>query len=151
MIKKFFISVICTLAVAAGLAANVAAQGRHGHHSDWMLRRMIRELNLTDAQQTQIKSILQAEKAKIRPLRQQLRQNEQTENTAISGTFDETKARSFAGKQAQIVSDLMVERERMKSDLRRAHVRSTRQGPATHADTPAAADGKIFPAANAVG
>jgi Spy/CpxP family protein refolding chaperone len=82
-----------------------------------MLRRMTRELNLTGAQQTQIKSILQAEKAKIQPLRQQLRQNQQTENTAISGTFDEGKARAFAGKQAQIVSDLMVERERMKSEI----------------------------------
>ena len=117
MIKKFFVFLLCTLAVAAGLAAHVAAQSRHGHHNGWMLRRMTRELNLTDAQQTQIKSILEAEKAKIQPLRQQLRQNEQTENAAISGTFDETKARAFAGKQAQILSDLTVERERMKSEI----------------------------------
>ncbi len=120
MTKKFFIFIVCVLAVAAGFAAHVAAQGRHGrygHHEGRMLHRMTKELNLTDAQQTQIKSILQAEKTKIQPLRQQLRQNEQAENASVSGSFDETQARAFAGKQAQMMTDLIVEKQRTKSEI----------------------------------
>lgn len=116
MIKKLFIFPLCVLAMAAGLAAHGAAQGRH-HHEGSMLRRMTRELNLTDSQQSQIKSIMQTERAKMQPLRQQLRQNEQAQNANMSVTFDETQARAFADKQAQIMSDLTVERQRMKSEI----------------------------------
>ncbi len=119
MHKKFFIVIAIVLAVAAGLAVTAFAHergerfGRHGG----MLRHMTRELNLTDAQQTQIKGILQTEKTKIQPLRQQLRQNQQAENGAVTGNFDETQARAFAGKQTQIMSDLIVEKERTKAQI----------------------------------
>jgi Spy/CpxP family protein refolding chaperone len=39
---------------------------------------MTKQLNLTDAQQTQIKGIMAGEKPKIQPLMQQLRQNRQS-------------------------------------------------------------------------
>ncbi len=118
MHKKFFIVTAIVLALAAGLTASAMGQhgggfGRHGG----MLKRMTRELNLTDAQQTQIKSIMIAEKTKIQPLRQQLRQNEQAENASINGTFDQAQATAFAGKQSQIMSDLIVEKERTKSQI----------------------------------
>jgi Spy/CpxP family protein refolding chaperone len=118
MHKKFFISTAIVLALAAGLTASAMAQrgGRFGRHGG-MLKRMTRELNLTDAQQTQIKSIMTAEKAKIQPLRQQLRQNEQAENAGINGTFDQAQATAFAGKQSQIMSDLIVEKERARSQI----------------------------------
>ncbi len=118
MHKKFFIVTAIVLALAAGLAASAATLhgGRFGRHGG-MLKRMTRELNLTDAQQTQIKSIMTAEKAKIQPLRQQLRQNEQAENANINGTFDQAQATAFAGKQSQIMSDLIVEKERAKSQI----------------------------------
>jgi len=100
------------------LAASAATLhgGRFGRNGG-MLKRMTRELNLTDAQQTQIKSIMTAEKAKIQPLRQQLRQNEQAENANINGTFDQAQATAFAGKQSQIMGDLIVEKERAKSQI----------------------------------
>jgi Spy/CpxP family protein refolding chaperone len=82
-----------------------------------MLQRMTAQLNLTEAQQAQIKTILQTEKTKIQPLRQQLRQNRQAQTGAVSGTFDEAQVRSFASKQAQIMTDLTVERERTKSQI----------------------------------
>ena len=61
MHKKFFITTAILMAVAAGLATSALAQhsGRgFGHHSGWMLKHMAKELNLTDAQQTQIKGIM---------------------------------------------------------------------------------------------
>jgi len=119
MNKKFFMVLTLVLAVAAGLATTALAQGRgkFGHHHGWMLQRMTRELNLTEAQQAQIKTILQTQRAKIQPLMQQLHQNEQAQNAAVTGAFDETQARAFAGKQTQIMSDLIVEKERTKSEI----------------------------------
>ncbi|HEX4604660.1 MAG TPA: Spy/CpxP family protein refolding chaperone [Candidatus Angelobacter sp.] len=119
MHKKFFITIAVLLAVAAGLATSAAAQhhGRGYGHNGWMLKHMTKALDLTEAQQTQIKSIMADGKAKTMPLMQQLRQNEQAENANINGTFNEQQVRAFAAKQAQIQSDLMVEKQRTKSQI----------------------------------
>ncbi len=113
MHKKFFIATAIVLALAAGLAASAATRvgGGYGRHGG-MLKRMTREF-----QQTQIKSIMMAEKTKVQPLKQQLRQNAQAENANINGTFDQAQATAFAGKQAQIMGDLIVEKERAKSQI----------------------------------
>ena len=125
MKKKFFLGLTTIiLAAAAGLATTLLAQGPgrgfgpgFSHHRGWMLRHMTKELNLTMDQQNQIKSIIQAEKTKTRPLMQQMRQNDQQQNAAINGNFDEAQARAFANKQAQIMSDLIVEKQRTKSQI----------------------------------
>jgi len=116
MSKKFLIIPAILMALAAGLATSALAQ-RSGHHGGWMLKRMTKQLNLTDAQQTQIKGIMAGEKTKIKPLMQQMRQNQQAQNANINGTFDENQARAFAGKQAQIMTDLIVEKQRMRSEV----------------------------------
>jgi Spy/CpxP family protein refolding chaperone len=119
MRKKFFIVTALVLALAAGLTAAVVHQeaGGKGRHHGWMLARMTKQLNLNGDQQAQIKTILETQQAKMQPLRQQLRQNRLAENGNTAGTFDETQARAFAAKQAQIMSDLTVERERTKSQI----------------------------------
>jgi periplasmic protein CpxP/Spy len=76
-----------------------------------------RQLNLTDAQQTQIKGIMADEKTRIKPMMQQLRQNQQAEDANVNGSFDENQARTFANKQAQLMTDLIVEKERMRSQV----------------------------------
>ena len=48
---------------------------------------------------------------------QQLRQNEQAQNAAITGDFNESQARAFAQKQTQIMNDLIVEKQRTKSQI----------------------------------
>ena len=119
MKRKYFIFITIVLAVAAGLAATALAQGhggRFGRHGG-MLRHMTRELNLTVDQQTQIKGILKTGRTKIQPLMQQLRQNEQAENGNVTGNFDEAQARAFAGKQTQIMSDMIVEKQRSKAQI----------------------------------
>jgi protein CpxP len=120
MHKKFFIITAILLAVAAGLATSASAQhpGRgFGHHDGWMLKYMAKQLNLTESQQTQIKAIMADGKTKTMPLMQQLRQNKQAQDASINGAFDEAQARIFAGKQAQIMSDLTVEKLRTKSQI----------------------------------
>ena len=120
MSRKSIILVAILMAVAAGLATSAFAQhaGKgFGRHNGWMLKHMTKQLNLTEAQQTQIKGIMAGERTKIKPLMQQLRQNEQAEQANINGTFDENQARAFAGKQAQLTADLIVEKERMRSQV----------------------------------
>lgn len=119
MRKKFFIVTALVLALAAGLTAAVVNQetGGKGRHRGWMLARMTKELNLTSDQQAKIKTILETEQAKMQPLRQQLRQNRLAENSSSTGAFDEAQVRAFATKQAQIMTDLTVERERTKSQI----------------------------------
>ncbi len=118
--KLFLVPVAIILAVAAGLAGTVYGQGPKagfGHHRGGMLKHMAKALNLTDSQQGQIKTIMQGERAKMQFLRQQLRQNEQAQNAATTGDFNEAQARAFAQKQTQIMNDLIVEKQRMKSQI----------------------------------
>ena len=120
MHKKSIILAAILMALAAGLAATASAQHRgmgFGRNNGWMLKHMTKQLNLTDAQQTQIKGIMSGEKTKIKPMMQQLRQNQQAEDANINGSFDENQARTFASKQAQLMTDLIVEKERMRSQV----------------------------------
>ena len=120
MHKKFFIVTAIVLAVAAGLTATVYAQDPHrefGHRHGGMLQKMTRELNLTEAQQSQIKNILADESARTKPLREKLRQNAAAESMKVDGSFDDTQVRAFANNQAQIMRDLIIEKERTKSQI----------------------------------
>ena len=120
MHKKSIILAAILMALAAGLATTAFAQHRgmgFGRNNGWMLKHMTRQLNLTEAQQTQIKGIMAGEKTKIKPMMQQLHQNQQAEDASINGSFDENQARAFANKQAQLMTDLIVEKERMRSQV----------------------------------
>ena len=75
-------------------------------------------LDLTDAQQAQMKDILTKEKSTIRPLMQQLAQgHQQMKQLEQAGTFDEAKVRAAAGQQTQTMTELMVQKARIKSEL----------------------------------
>jgi protein CpxP len=120
MHKKPIILAAIFMALAAALATS--AFGQHSgmgfrRHNGFMLKHMAKQLNLTEAQKTQIKGIMADEKTKIMPMMQQLRQNEQAENAKANGTFDENQARTFASKQAQLMTDLIVEKERTRSQV----------------------------------
>ena len=75
-------------------------------------------LDLTDAQRTQMKAILAKDKPAIRPLMQQLAQGrQQMHQLESASTFDETKVRTLATQQSQTMTDLMVQRARINSEL----------------------------------
>lgn len=74
-------------------------------------------LNLTDAQQTQIKATLQKERATIKPLMQQLHQNEQALRQYEEGAYDEAKVRTLATQQSQTQIELTVQKTRIHSEL----------------------------------
>jgi protein CpxP len=75
-------------------------------------------LDLTTAQQDQIKTIMEKEKPAVQPLMQQMGQyHSQLAQLAQSGTFDEAKVRAIATQQAQTQVELTVQHTRIMSEM----------------------------------
>ena len=118
-------SKVLTSLLAATLTAGAAfaqggakAQFRGGDVGQHILNFYTDYLDLTDAQQAQMKSILTQEKPIIAPMVQQLAQtHQQLRQLEESGTFDEAKVRSVAAQQTQTMVDLIVEKARAKSQM----------------------------------
>jgi len=115
------IAVLSTLLAMALLSIAAFGQGMGpGHmHEDGMfggpmMGMMMDYLDLSDAQQAQIKQIFEKDKATIQPLREQERQSHEALIQLItSGNFDEAKAQSIAQQAAQVQAQLMVEHARI--------------------------------------
>ena len=87
---------------------------RHGDHLGYMFK----ALNLTDAQKEQVKTIMQANRANMRPLMQQLGQNRVAMLTATSGgAFDQAKVTALANQQAQLMAQMRVQKESIQSKI----------------------------------
>jgi protein CpxP len=82
-----------------------------------MLKFFTGYLNLTEAQQAQIKTTLQKEQATIKPLMQQLHQNEQQLHQYEEGAYDDAKVRTIAAQQSQTQIELTVQKTRIHSEL----------------------------------
>jgi len=88
-------------------------EGHCGHHHHFW-----KKLNLTDDQKKEMFSIRLDEKAKMKPLFQKLKDDrKQLIDVVKTGKFDEAKVRSIAKGQADIISDIIVEKVRMKSRM----------------------------------
>ncbi len=75
-------------------------------------------LNLTDAQQAQVKEILAKEKPTLQPLLQQLAQgHHQLRQFEESGNFDEAQVRTIASQQSQNLTELIVQKSRIEAEL----------------------------------
>jgi Spy/CpxP family protein refolding chaperone len=85
-----------------------------------MLSEYIHRLDLTDAQQAQVKAIMQKEKPSVQPLMMQMAQGHaQLRDLVINsnGAFDEAKVRELASQQSQNVTELMVQYARIGTEL----------------------------------
>jgi len=110
-------------AVLLGVAA-LFAQGMYGHggHRGFDFDRLLGfysdYLDLSSAQQEQIKAIWAKEKPTLKPLFQQMRQNRQAMRALeASGPFDEAKTRALATQNAQTMIELQVQHARIKSEM----------------------------------
>lgn len=124
--SRFRISaVVLAVALCAAVAFSqtvVKTNQGWGHHGGGFGAHMLGfyadYLDLTDAQQAQIKDILAKEKPTIRPLMQQLAQgHQQMQQFEQAGAFDEAKVRTIANQQSQTMTELMVQKTRIKSEL----------------------------------
>ena len=114
-----------SLSIAAAFFIGVAAlfaQGVHGHGPDGefshMLGFYVDKLDLSSAQQDQMKAIWEKEKPTLKPLMQQERQNhEAMKALEESGPFDEAKTRALATQNAPTMIELQVQHSRIKSEM----------------------------------
>ena len=116
------------LLVALAVAGVAVAQGMHhrgGMESDFgfgfgghMLNYFSDVLDLTQAQQDQMKAIMEKEKPTIQPLVKQLMQaHKDLSAQEDSGTFDEAKVRALAAQNTQTLTELMVQKARIHSEM----------------------------------
>ncbi len=88
-----------------------------GHHHGGF-ERLAKKLDLSDAQKAQVKQIKEAGKAKVQPLRENMKSIRQQLNAATAdGNFNEAQVQTLATQQANIMAQLTVERERTKSQI----------------------------------
>ena len=121
MKTKYFaiaFALLVTAATVTAVWAHARASGpggmMFGHHMGWIARK----LDLSDAQKTQIQSMIQAERPNFEPLVKQLAATHQQMLAATrGGNFDEAQVRALANQQAQTLAELMVIRERVISKV----------------------------------
>lgn len=125
--KRFLIwssVALALLLVGAGIAvARTAGPGRHG----WCSRRwgfhgpfgyVSHELNLSDAQKSQIKTLWQAERPVVATLVRDLAsEGKEMDAASTPGNLDETKAQAIAVREGETIAKLLVEKERFKSKV----------------------------------
>lgn len=86
---------------------------RHGH-----MGYFAHELNLTDAQKQQIKTIMQSQRTTMRPVLLQLAENRKAMLTATSGgAFDQAKVQTLANQEAQLKAQLSVQKASIRSQI----------------------------------
>jgi protein CpxP len=104
-------------AVLLAVAAAVA-QGMHGHGGPGAeFHHMLKQLNLSADQQTQVKAIFTQEKSVLQPLMAQMRQSHAAMEALVSNGFDEGKATTIATQNSQTMIQLEVEHAKMKSQI----------------------------------
>src|SRR5882724_1801441 len=124
MKTKYFkiAAVVLVLAVMAAIAVSQTMRRAHmrgdGMFGGPMLGYYVHKLDLTDAQQAQVKAIMAKEKPAIQPLMLQMAQGHaQLRDLVINGGFDEAKVRELASQQSQTMTELTVQHARIASEL----------------------------------
>lgn len=96
--------------------------GRHGkfagHGGGMMGGRMFRQLDLTDEQRAQMKTIRDGSRDKIKPLMEKMRETrDQLAELGADGIFDQAAVETLAASQAETMKQLIVEKERVKAEM----------------------------------
>jgi periplasmic protein CpxP/Spy len=117
-IRILTIGAAVVLAVAAAIAQGMHGHGGPGGGFDHMLGFMSDYLDLSSAQQDQVKAIWEKEKPTMEPLMKQMHQNHSDMRALqASGPFDEAKTRALATQQAQTQIELEVQHARIQSEM----------------------------------
>jgi Spy/CpxP family protein refolding chaperone len=124
MKTKYFkiAAVVLALAVMAAIAVSQTVRRVHlrgdGMFGGPMLGYYVHKLDLTDAQQAQVKAIVAKEKPALQPLMLQMAQgHSQLRDLVMSGSFDEAKVRELASQQTPVLTELAVQYARIGSEM----------------------------------
>ena len=119
---KIFIAAVAILLVGAVAIAQTMRRAAYGHRDGMfgghMLAFYAHKLDLTDAQQSQLKDIMAKEKPALKPLFQQLAQSRhQMRQLEEADTFNEAQVRTLATQQSQAMTELIVQKARIESEM----------------------------------
>jgi periplasmic protein CpxP/Spy len=121
-----FLAVLLGTALGKGQTADTpvpppAPMHAHGGHGFGMGGHMMGffadYLNLSDAQQAQMKSIMQKGHAAMKPLMQQSRQIDQQLRQHVEGAYNEENVRTLATQKAALEVELTVQRTQLHHQL----------------------------------
>jgi Spy/CpxP family protein refolding chaperone len=105
-------------AVAVSQTVKRAHMRGNGMFGGPMMGFYMHQLDLTDAQKTQLKAIMTKEKPALQPLMQQMAQGHaQVRDLVINGGYDEAKVREMATQQTQTMTELTVQYARIGSEM----------------------------------
>jgi Spy/CpxP family protein refolding chaperone len=115
--KSFSLALACVLLAGMALAEGPGGPRGGAFFGEHMLGFMSDYLDLSEAQQTQIKAIMEKQKSALEPLfQQEMQSHEQMRQIIESATFDEAKAQSIAAQSSQIHQQLMVQQARAMNE-----------------------------------
>jgi protein CpxP len=119
---KIFIAAIALILLGAAAVSQTVRRAAYGHDGGMfgghMLAFYAHRLDLTDAQQSQVKDIMAKEKPAMKPLLLQLAQtNHQMRQFEENGNFDEAQVRALATQQSQTITELIVQKARIESEM----------------------------------
>jgi len=135
-------SVLALLLCGVAMIAN--AQGPEGGpHKAWGgpghgMGTMLRELNLTDAQKEQVRTIMKANHASMKTVMQQMEQNRAALLAATAnGAYDAAKIQALANQQAQLHAAMIVNHEAIQHQIYTTVLSSEQQAKAEQLRTDA--------------
>jgi len=106
------------MAFAQQTDASQTGHAWHGHHGMAMGGQMYEQLNLSDAQRTQIKQLMQQNFAQAKPQMQALRQARQAFEAAAPGTADyQTAASNLAEAEADAARTRTTHRANLRAQV----------------------------------
>jgi len=103
------------LATVASKAAHASTRWMQQQRTHFLAQHIANDLNLSDEQRTQIKTILQTERPAIQTLVHKF--EAQNDQLHAKGSFDEAYVRSVAQQQSASYADALVEREKVRSEI----------------------------------
>jgi periplasmic protein CpxP/Spy len=126
IMKKITVSILAVSILTIGLVSLVIAQkhgGGHGFggHRDgfgFMFSKLAEELGLSEEQKTQAKTVLEASKSRVEPIKEALKEGHKAaKQLGKDGVFDETKVTQLANNQAELTKQMIIEKERTKAAI----------------------------------
>ena len=96
-----------------GMRGMGMGMGHEGH----MMGFFAKYLDLTDAQRTQMKAVMQKEHATMKPLMQQVHQLDQQLRQYVEGAYDDAKVQALVSQQAQTLVQMKVQETRIHNEL----------------------------------
>lgn len=129
--KKIIIAILAVTLIATGamlIIGQTAAiesdkSERHGKMHGGGDRKggmgfAFRALNLTEAQNAQVKEIMNASRTKLAPVREAIKATrDKLKAATANGAFDEAAVTAIANEQASLSAQMIVERQRAKSQM----------------------------------